>query len=77
MSLQQQLSTIFGHDITIDIKRVITLKSIAIKVQGKVITIKVPFFLESISISLIVVSWAKAKQEKNRNKTVIVRLFFI
>ena len=50
MSLQQQISTIFGHDITIDIKRVITLKSIAIKVQGKVITIKVPFFLNNKSI---------------------------
>ena len=37
MSIHQQLSTIIGHDILIDIKRKLTLEKIAIKVkEGKV-----------------------------------------
>ena len=47
MSIHQQLSTIIGHDILIDIKRTLTLKAISIKVKGKSVTIKVPFFINN------------------------------
>ena len=40
MSIHQQLSTIIGHDILIDIKRTLTLKAIAIRVKDKRVTIK-------------------------------------
>ena len=62
MSIHQQLSTIIGHDILIDIKRTLTLKAIAIRVKGKRVTIKVPFFINNNLIEQLVnkkLSWIK------------------
>lgn len=62
MSIHQQLSTIIGHDILIDIKRTLTLKAIAIRVKGKRVTIKVPFFINNNLIQQLVnkkLSWIK------------------
>ena len=60
MSIHQQLSTIIGHDILIDIKRTLTLKAIAIRVKDKRVTIKVPFFINNNLIQQLVnkkLSW--------------------
>jgi predicted metal-dependent hydrolase len=54
MSIHQQLSTIIGHDILIDIKRTLTLKAIAIRVKEKRVTIKVPFFINNNLIQQLV-----------------------
>ncbi|MBT5640942.1 MAG: hypothetical protein HOJ38_05050, partial [Rhodobiaceae bacterium] len=62
MSIHQQLSTIIGHDILIDIKRTLTLEKIAIKVKGGKVTIKVPFFINNNLIDQLVnkkLSWIK------------------
>lgn len=62
MSIHQQLSTIIGHDILIDIKRTLTLKAIAIRVKDKRVTIKVPFFINNNLIQQLVnkkLSWIK------------------
>ena len=62
MSIHQQLSTIIGHDILIDIKRTLTLEKIAIKVKGGKVTIKVPFFINNNLIEQLVnkkLSWIK------------------
>lgn len=62
MSIHQQLSTIIGHDIIIDIKRTLTLKAIAIRVKDKRVTIKVPFFINNNLIQQLVnkkLSWIK------------------
>ena len=62
MSIHQQLSTIIGHDILIDIKRTLTLKAIAIRVKGERVTIKVPFFINNNLIEQLVnkkLSWIK------------------
>ena len=62
MSIHQQLSTIIGHDIIIDIKRTLTLKAIAIRVKGERVTIKVPFFINNNLIEQLVnkkLSWIK------------------
>ena len=62
MSIHQQLSTIIGHDILIDIKRTLTLKAIAIRVKDKRVTIKVPFFTNNNLIQQLVnkkLSWIK------------------
>ena len=62
MSIHQQLSTIIGHDILIDIKRTLTLKTIAIRVKDKRVTIKVPFFINNNLIQQLVnkkLSWIK------------------
>jgi hypothetical protein len=62
MSIHQQLSTILGHGILIDIKRTLTLKAIAIRVKGKRVTIKVPFFINNNLIQQLVnkkLSWIK------------------
>ena len=62
MSIHQQLSTIIGHDILIDIKRTLTLKTITIKVKAGRVIIKVPFFINNNLIEQLVnkkLSWIK------------------
>jgi len=70
MSIHQQLSTIIGHDILIDIKRTLTLKAIAIRIKGKRVTIKVPFFINNNLIEQLVnkkLSWIKKQLKIQSN----------
>ena len=70
MSFHQQISTIIGHDIDIVIKRVVTLKAIAIKIERKSVTIKVPFFINNKLVEQLIrkkINWIKKKIKINLN----------
>ena len=54
MSLKEKISTYFDPSVFINIRRIISLKSISIKVDKKYIDIKVPFLLNNKSIEYFI-----------------------
>ena len=73
MSSKKQTGLTLGPDIIINIKRALTLKSMSIKVNQKLVNINVPFFLSNKSIKQLIhkkISWIKKQliiQEKTQS----------